>query len=263
MNSATVRALLVRGMLAGVLAGLLSFGLAYLIGEPQVDAAIAVEEAGAAHHGHGGGGGEPEEELVSRAVQSTAGLSTAVLVYGTALGGITALALCFALGRVGAFGARVTAAFVAAGGFLAVAFVPFLKYPANPPAVGDPETLNQRTAMFFLMIVLSVLLLIGAVLVGKRLAPRWGNWNATIAAGAAFAVAVGIALAFLPAGDAIPEHFPADVLWQFRLASIGVQALLWAALGLILGELAQRVLEPKPAQASRQSAEPAASVPAS
>ncbi|WP_338677769.1 CbtA family protein [Streptomyces sp. SCSIO 30461] len=260
MNSATVRALLVRGMLAGVLAGLLSYGLAYLIGEPQIDAAIAVEEAGAAHHGHGGGGGEPEEELVSRAVQATAGLSTAVLVYGTALGGITALALCFALGRLGAFGARATAALVAAGGFVAVAFVPFLKYPANPPAVGDPGTLNQRTAMFFLMIVFSVLLLIGAVLIGKKLAPRWGNWNATVAAGAVFTVVVGVALAFLPAGDATPEHFPADVLWQFRLASLGVQALLWAALGLILGEFAQRVLEPKAAasQGPRESAAPVA-----
>ncbi|MCX4514761.1 CbtA family protein [Streptomyces sp. NBC_01619] len=241
MNSATVRTLLVRGMIAGVLAGLLAFGLAYLIGEPQVDAAIAVEESASHAHGHGG---DPAEELVSRAVQSTAGLATAVLVYGTALGGITALALCFALGRVGAFRSRATAALVALGGFVTVALVPFLKYPANPPAVGDPDTLNQRTALYFLMIALGVLLAVGAVLLGRKLAPRWGNWYATVAGCAVFTVAVGLALAFLPAGDPIPHDFPADVLWQFRLASLGVQALLWTALGLILGHLAQRVLEP-------------------
>ncbi|MFE3641607.1 CbtA family protein [Streptomyces sp. NPDC059169] len=247
MNSATVRALLVRGMVAGVLAGFLAFGLAYLIGEGPVDAAIAFESAHA--HDHGG-----EEELVSRVVQSTAGLGTAVLVYGTALGGIAALAYCFALGRVGRFGARATALLVAMGGFVTVALVPFLKYPANPPAVGDPETLNQRTALFFLMIALSVLLGVGALLLGRALAPRWGNWNATVAAGAAFAVAVALAIVFLPASDALPEEFPADVLWDFRIASLGVQALLWAALGLILGQLAERVLEPRAALASEQVA---------
>ncbi|MFI2370341.1 CbtA family protein [Streptomyces sp. NPDC018833] len=254
MNSAIVRGLLVRGMLAGVLAGLLAFGLAYLIGEPPVDAAIAFESA----HSHEEGG----EELVSRAVQSTAGLATAVLVYGTALGGITALAFCFALGRIGRFGARATAAFVGLGGFVTVALVPFLKYPANPPAVGDPATLNQRTALFFLMIVLSVLLAVGAVLLGRALAPRWGSWNASITAGAAFAVVVAIAMAFLPAAGGLPHGFPADVLWEFRLASLGVQALLWASLGLILGFLAERVLEPRAAAVTGTSPAPQASAPA-
>ncbi|MFE7778367.1 CbtA family protein [Streptomyces sp. NPDC057445] len=261
MNSVTVRTLLVRGMIAGVFAGLLAFGLAYLIGEPQVDAAIAVEEAHAHAHAHGA----EEVELVSRAVQSTAGLATAVLVYGTAFGGIAALAFCFALGRIGGFGARATAGLVALTGFVTVALVPFLKYPANPPAVGDPDTLNKRTALFFLMIVLGVLLALGAVVLGRKLASRWGNWNATVAAGAAFAVAVGIALAFLPAGDPVPKEFPADVLWEFRLASLGVQALLWAALGLILAHLAHRVLEAgSPAAGTAEAAEPApaASVPA-
>ncbi|MFF8293374.1 CbtA family protein [Streptomyces sp. NPDC016309] len=37
-----VRTLLVRGVIAGVLAGRLAFGLASVIGEPPVDAAIAV-----------------------------------------------------------------------------------------------------------------------------------------------------------------------------------------------------------------------------
>ncbi|MGW2564560.1 CbtA family protein [Streptomyces sp. NPDC001514] len=256
MNSVTVRALLVRGMIAGVLAGLVAFGFAYLVGEPSVDAAIAFESAHSHEHG--------EEELVSRAVQSTAGLATAALVYGIALGGITALAFCFALGRIGRFGARATAALVGLGGFVTVALVPFLKYPANPPAVGDPATLNQRTALFFLMIALSVLLAIGALLLGRSLAPRWGNWNATVAASVAFTAVLAVAVAFLPAGDALPEEFPATVLWEFRLASLGVQALLWAALGLILGHLAERVLEPRTAQqpAPADPAAPAASSPA-
>ncbi|GGW57269.1 MULTISPECIES: CbtA family protein [Streptomyces] len=236
MNSATVRTLLVRGMLAGLGAGVLAFVFAYFVGEGSVDAAIAFEESHAHEHG---------EELVSRSVQSTAGLATGVLVFGVAIGGIAALAFCFALGRVGRFGARATAALTALAGFLLVYLVPILKYPANPPAVGDPDTLAKRTSLFVLMIALSVLLGTAAVLLGRRLAPAWGNWNASITAGAAFVAVVGVAMAVLPQGDAIPKGFPAADLWEFRLASIGIQAVLWSAFGLLFGYLAERVLEPR------------------
>ena len=36
-------------------------------------------------------------------------------------------------------------ALVAAVGFVAVALVPFLKYPATPPAVGNADTIGDRT----------------------------------------------------------------------------------------------------------------------
>ncbi|WP_406412913.1 CbtA family protein [Streptomyces sp. NBC_01614] len=240
MNSVTVRTLLVRGMLAGVAAGVLAFVFAYLVGEGPVDAAIAFESANS--HEHGG------EELVSRSVQSTAGLATGVLVFGVAIGGIAALAFCFALGRIGGFGARATAGLTALSGFLLVYLVPILKYPANPPAVGNPDTLDKRTILFVLMIALSVLLGIAALLLGRRLAPAWGNWNASIAAGLAFVAVVAMAMVVLPSGENTPKGFPATDLWEFRLASIGVQAVLWSTFGLLFGFLAERVLEPKPAR---------------
>jgi predicted cobalt transporter CbtA len=239
MNSVTVRTLLVRGMLAGVAAGVLAFVFAYLVGEGPVDAAIAFEAANS--HEHGG------EELVSRSLQSTAGLATGVLVFGVAIGGIAALAFCCAVGRIGRFGARATAALTALAGFLLVYLVPILKYPANPPAVGNPDTLDKRTILFVLMIALSVLLGIGAILLGRRLAPTWGNWNASIAGSGSFVAAVAVAMVFLPSGENTPNGFPAVDLWEFRLASIGVQAVLWAVFGLLFGYLAERVLEPKPA----------------
>ncbi|MCA6096050.1 CbtA family protein [Streptomyces sp. SCA3-4] len=255
MNPVSVRALLVRGMLAGLITGALALVTAYLLGEPHVDAAIAFEEAHSHDHGDGG------VELVSRTMQATGGLATGILVYGVALGGIAALAFCVALGRIGRFGPRATAALVALGAFVAVFLVPFLKYPANPPAVGDPDTLDQRTALFFLMIALSVLLAVGAVILGRRLAPRLGNWHATVAAGAALVVAIGLAYAFLPAGDNVPEGFPATLLWQFRLASLAVELVLWTGFGLVFGELAERLLTPKEAPAGRK-ADPAAVTPA-
>ncbi len=242
MNSTTVRNLLVRGMLAGLVAGVLVWVVAYLLAEPLVDDAIAFEEMHEAHSGHA------EEALVSRALQSTVGLGTGVLVYGVAFGGIAALAYCFALGRIGRFGPRATALLLAGAGLLAVYVVPFLKYPANPPAVGDPDTLNQRTALFFLMVVLSVLLAVGAVILGKRLAPRLGNWNATLAAIASFVVVVGLAYAFLPSfTNEVPEGFSASLLWRYRVATLAIQATMWTAFGLVFGLLAERLLVPRAA----------------
>lgn len=112
-----------------------AFLVAYVLGEAKVDAAIAIEEAGHAAHEHG-----EEAAPVSRALQATAGLGTGTLLYGIALGGIAALVFCYALGRIGRFGPRATALLVSGGLFVAFNLVPFLKYPSNPSAVGDPDT---------------------------------------------------------------------------------------------------------------------------
>ncbi|MEU9606493.1 CbtA family protein [Streptomyces sp. NPDC048057] len=254
MNSTSVRALLVRGMLAGLIAGAFALVVAYFLGEGPVDAAIAFEEAHSEGHHEGG------EELVSRTVQSTAGLATGVLVFGVAVGGIAGLAYCVALGRIGRFGPRATAALVAGGALLGAYVVPYLKYPPNPPAVGDPDTIGERTTLYFLMIVLSVLLTVAAILVGQRLAPRLGNWNATVAAAAGFVVAVGLAFAFLPSFDEVPEGFPAAVVWEFRLATLAIHATLWTVFGLVFGELAERLLTPRRADRRTPAARTSAPV---
>ncbi|MFH9796435.1 CbtA family protein [Streptomyces virginiae] len=239
MNSASPRTLLVRGMLAGLLAGVAAFLVAYLLGESKVDAAIAIEEAAAAAgHDHGG------EAPVSRALQATAGLGTGVVLYGVALGGIAALVHCFALGRIGRFGPRATAVVVTAGLWVTVTLVPYFKYPANPPAVGDPDTAARRTALYLLMIVLTALLAAGAVVLGRRLAPGLGNWNASLAAGGGFVVAIGISYAVLPGVNEVPAGFPAALIWDFRLASLAIQTTLWTTFGLAFGFLADRALVP-------------------
>ncbi|MEU2682194.1 CbtA family protein [Streptomyces sp. NPDC007107] len=250
MNSATVRNLLVRGMLAGLGAGVIALVVAYFLGEPNVDSAIGFEESHAHSHEH-------EVELVSRSLQSTAGLATGILLYGVAFGGIAALAYCFALGRVGRFGPRATALLLSGTALLAVYVVPFLKYPANPPAVGDPDTIGERTTLYFLMMVLSVLLAVAAVIAGKRLAPKLGTWYATVAAVLGFAVVIGVAYAFLPTINEVPADFPATLLWRFRLSALAMQATLWGGFGLLFGELAHRLLRPEPAAVSTGATVPA------
>ena len=229
----TPRTLLIRGMLVGVVAAALAFAFASLFGEPQVNSAIAVEDA----HAMPGMAGS---ELVSRGMQSTLGLGVAVVVYGAALGGIFALAFAFAYGRVGGLAARGTALLVAGVGFVAVFLVPYLKYPANPPSVGHPDTIGRRTALYFTMLFITVAGAIAAVLVARSLAPRLGVWNAVLVGVGGFLVIAVVAGLVLPGINEVPADFPATLLWRFRLASLGMQALLWTTFGLLFGALTER-----------------------
>ena len=244
-----VRALLVRGMLVGIVAGLLSFGFLKVYGEPQVDQAIAFEtqldEAKAAAEKAKGMkmSDEDEPELISRQVQSGLGLFTAVLVYSVAFGGLFGLAFAFAYGRIpSALTPQALSALLAAAGFIAIYLVPNLKYPANPPSVGAPETIGVRTSLYFLMIAISLAAMVGSAMLKRSLVARAGEWNANLIAAACYIAVVVIASLLLPAVNEVPEEFPAVVLWKFRIASLGAQFIMWATLGLLFGALTQRTL---------------------
>ncbi|MBC9003658.1 CbtA family protein [Micromonospora aurantiaca (nom. illeg.)] len=232
----SARTLLVRGMLVGAVAGVAAFLFAYLFGEGAINDAIAFEEAHAAPLPHG----EVAPEVVSRTVQSTLGLVTASVIYGIALGGVFAIAVAVALGRLGRLGDRTTAGLVALAGFVGVALVPFLKYPANPPATGNPDTLAQRTNLYFLMLVIGVAAVAGVAVGARTLQPRLGTWNAITVAALAAMVVVGAAIAVLPSINEVPDGFSPTLLWRFRLASLGTQAVLWTTLGLLFGYLCER-----------------------
>jgi hypothetical protein len=185
---------------------------------------------------------EPEPELVSRPVQAGIGLFTGVTVYNTAFGGLFALVFALAFRRMGDYGPRTTAALLALSGIVAVYVVPNLKYPANPPSVGDPETITMRTELYFAMILISLAAMIAAWMLRNRLVAQYGGWNASLIAVAAYVVVVVIVSLALPTVNEVPEGFPAVVLWQFRMASLGAQAIMWTTIGLGFGALTERAL---------------------
>jgi predicted cobalt transporter CbtA len=219
-----VRGLLIRGMLAGLAAGILAFVFAKVFGEPQVDKAIALE------------GPSGEAPLVSRGMQSTPGLLTATVVYATALGGIFALVFATAWNRTIKANPRTTAAVLALAGFVVIFLVPFAKYPSNPPAVGDPDTIGERTQLYFLMAGISIAAAIAALRLRRV---------------AAYVVLVAIALLVMPGVNEVPDGFPADLLWSFRIATVGTHAVIWGTLGVAFGWLAsQQIGVEHPALAS-------------
>jgi hypothetical protein len=224
-------------MLCGLVAGLLAAAVAKLIGEGAVGKAIYFESQRQAAVG-----AKPDPEVFSRTVQNTAGLLTGMVLFGIAVGGIYAIAYACAQGRLGRLGARATALVVAAGAFTGLYFVPVMKYPANPPSIGNPDTIGRRTALYFCMIAISVVVVISTAVASRQLAPRFGSWNAAVLAGAGAVVVIVVAFEVLPGVHETPPGFPADVLWRFRVASLAIQATVWASIGLLFGALTERSL---------------------
>jgi hypothetical protein len=236
---------LVRGLLAGLIAGLAAFAVAYVVGEPQINAAIALEEAGAAaepaHHDHAEETADEAIPEISRANQSTWGLLTGTLAIGIAMGGVTALAAAFALGRIGTLKPTQTTALAAFLGFVAIGLVPFLKYPSTPPAVGNPETIGDRTTLYFTFLAIAVAAVIAATVFAALLLRRGGSvFEAVVFPAIGFLAVVGVAAALLPTVNEVGD-FPADTLWYFRRASILTTAALWATIGVVLTGLVGRL----------------------
>ncbi len=229
------RTLLVRGMLVGLVAGLFVFALARWTGEMQVDRAIAFETSMGQAKGQ-----IPEPELVSRKIQRGIGLLTGAVVYSSALGGIFGLVFAFSQGRFSISSPRTLALSIAILGFISVALVPSLKYPANPPSIGSPETIGMRTAAYFLAIALSLASMTLSLQLGRRFTRRVGVWNGYLLAAFLFALLTVALLSFLPAIDEVPQGFPASLLWQFRIASLEMQLLLWGTLGILFGWFTER-----------------------
>lgn len=252
--------LTLRGLLFGAIGGFIAWIFMYLIAEPIIGRAIDYEEARSeametlAHsheaggHSHGG-----EDELFTRGIQEGLGAGTGMVVLGLALGGITAV--IFALWmhyRSGAAAGRY--ALPVTGAAFAVFYVlPSLKYPANPPAVGNDETIEARTGLFLLLIVLSAVVVLVGVFVRQKLRARLGAGSMWAAAGVVVVLMI-IVYAAMPqlgsldanAGNGSPfetpgpvvdaeghvilEGFNADDLYQFRLYSLIAQAIIFTSI---------------------------------
>ena len=125
-------------------------------------------------------------------------------------------------------------------GYVVVILVPFLKYPSNPPASSLDETIGIRTGTYVILVALSVAAAVAAVALGQRLVARFGTWNGVLLAAAAYIVVMAVVGALMPVIAETPTDFPAVVLYDFRLATLGLQLVLWAAIGLVFGALVER-----------------------
>ena len=225
-----VSAYLRRGLAAGLLAGLLAGLFAFVVGEPALDRAIALEEASEGTH---------HEEVFSRSTQKV-GLFFATGLFGVTVGGVFGIVYAFFRERLVANSELGRSISLAGTVFVGAFLIPFLKYPANPPSVGDPSTIRERTAAYFALVVLSLLMMLVAWLAARDLKARgYDSQRRRLIVGAGLLVVVAVLFLSLPAGPSA-EGFPSGVLWAFRFSSMGTQIVFWAGLGLMFGWFCER-----------------------
>jgi predicted cobalt transporter CbtA len=230
--------IIARGLLAGAIGGVLAFLFASTFVEPVIARALDYEESHEHGHEHG-------VELFTRGVQANVGMGFGVLAFSVAMGALFAVVYCVAYGRVGSLSPRLLSVLLAGGMFLSLYLIPFLKYPPNPPAASLEETIRQRTLLYLLTVVVSAALLVAAVYIGQRLAAQFGQWSATLIGAGCYVAAVALVMLVLPTIDETPDDFPADVLYEFRLYSLGTQLVMWAIIGLAFASMADRLLGEK------------------
>lgn len=195
-----------RGALAGLIAGILGFLFARIFAEPTIDKAIDYEsgrgEILAALNTAAGRAVEPDgPEIFSRSIQSGVGIATGIIGFSIAMGALVAVAYLVLHGRF-TVQPKVLGWTVAGFGFLGVYLLPFVKYPANPPAIGHDFTIQTRGELYLTMVASSLILLGLAVFAARKLSGKLGWSKAIGVAVIGFVVVYGGLLAALPSlGD--------------------------------------------------------------
>lgn len=234
-----------RGLLAGLAGGVAAAAVLWLLVEPALQRAIALETSGADGHAHDAGTAHhhvhDSGEVVTRLQQQVGGTLT-VIVVSVLLGVAFAVVHARAAHRLGSRSAVARSVALGALAFAVLALVPAVLVPANPPGVGDPGTVNTRTLTYVLTLLLGTLV-VGAVFAVHARLRDLGATRATVVAGTA-SVACFLTVTLLVLGprvsEPVPADMPTDLLWQFRSASLLQLAAMWLVMGLVHGLLEQR-----------------------
>lgn len=242
-----------RGVAAGAAAGLASALVIWLFVEPVIRKALVIEDQRGASGGQGGHAGHSAlftipaqlpahgHEVVTRAQQVVGGAVTSILV-GIAFGVIFAVVYAKARHHLPGASDFWRSLGLATIGFAAITLLPAIVIPANPPAVGDPTTVTQRTWLYVLSLLLGVAIALAVPMLDRALARRGladgTRWSLDVLATVVAVVAVVVLLPGTP--DAVPEDVPAALLWDFRVASLAQLAAMWVTLGTVFGLLMER-----------------------
>ena len=218
---------LASGALAGTIHGIANLAIV----EPYLDIAIGIENQ------HMFASGEEKDtpqfwvEYDSYRNWQKGGQVLAGAILGTSMGAL--FGIVYALSKNSLPGKNnLQKSFVLAGVmWLAIYVIPFLKYPANPPTVGDPETVVLRSILYLSFIAISGFGVVGFYQLYKRL-----KQNTRVLAFAGYVVFVGIVFVLMPPN---PDEIsaPMDLVNGFRTMSFVAVTVFWVSVATIMGLL--------------------------
>jgi hypothetical protein len=200
---------LVSGAIAGALLGLIN----QLLVEPYIDQAIAIEVQNTI------ASGDPVDfdELVQYRLWQKGGEIVAATILGTSLSALFGIVYAYAKGSIPGSSNKKKGLILAGIMFFVIFLVPALKYPANPPAVGDPETIEYRESLYIGMLAISGFAALGVSILYRKLGQTYRE-SRKIIVPALYAVIIASAFVVLPAN---PDEITisSDLLMNFRILS--------------------------------------------
>jgi predicted cobalt transporter CbtA len=216
---------LLTGAIAGTILAVLNQGIV----QPFIEQAIALEnERAAAAHGEM----INPIEFANYRIWQRGGEIAAGTILGMSISALFGLVFAYSRSLIPASSNKRKALILASVMWLVLFIVPALKYPANPPAVGNPDTIYYRQSLYIAYLAISGLTALGLVFLYRKL----GNMQAkkVIIISAIYAgIIIAAYLTMPPNPDTITA--PIDLVVGFRVASGLTMSIFWILLGIILG----------------------------
>jgi len=229
---------LVAGCFAGIIHGVANL----VIVEPYLDEAIGIENQNLFASGEEKDSPEFWVEYSAYRDWQKGGQVLAGAILGTSIGAL--FGIVFAYSRQVLPGQHnVKKSLVLAGiMWFTIYFIPFLKYPANPPTVGDPETVVLRSILFLSFIAISGFGAVGFYQLYKKLGK-----GKKIIAFIGYAAFIATVFMIMPQN---PDEMsaPIELVNGFRMMSVIAVSTFWLSIGILLGIFWQKVQPDKPVQ---------------
>ena len=217
-------------LLAGIICGLILGGTNLVVTEPFIDQAIDIEIQNAIVEGENIGS---IEEITKYRIWQKGGQVLAASILGLSLGSLFALVYAFAWPSIPGSNGIKKGLFLAAIIWFTIFLMPFLKYPANPPTVGDPETIFYRQSLYLVFMATSGLGALVLAFLYKKLSNKKPRKFIVPVLYGAYISAIFVIMP--PNPDLITT--PMDLVNNFRIASALTITLFWFLLGAIFGVL--------------------------
>jgi len=216
-------------LISGAIAGTILSLVNQLLVEPYIDQAIKIEVQNTV------ASGKPVDldELVQYRLWQKGGEIVAGTILGTSVSAIFGIAYAYSRDSLPGSNNKKKGLMLAGIMFFVIFLIPALKYPANPPAVGDPETIEYRESLYIGMLVISGFTALGVAILYRNLGQTHRE-SRKIIAPAIYAVIIALAFAVLPAN---PDEITisSDLLLNFRIVTTITMGIFWGALGILLG----------------------------
>ena len=216
---------IISGALAGAIHGTVNFAIV----EPYLDQAIGIENENLFASGEEEDNPQFWADYEEYRVWQKSGQVLAGMILGIAMGSL--FGIVYALSRNSLPGKNdVTKAVILAGiMWLTIYLIPFLKYPANPPTVGDAETVVLRSILYISFIAISGFGALGFYKLSQKL-QRDKKYLGILG----YVIFIVIAFFVMPEN---PDEVtaPMNLVNEFRLMSVLGVTSFWISVGFILG----------------------------